>query len=251
MTNQKMTDVQRELAEKNIDLAHHLALSAWRLSPHTQDKDEVVAAAYEGLVNAAARFDPSRADIKDGVADISGAFAGYARQKINGAIMDWQRKRDHVPKRTRRAYKELQGHGLGDAKRSAQELSDLTGMPEDKIRMVISAVEHMPVPIHIEVDAEESPSMVQRGVAVGGWAAEPAESRDVEEQALATSIQDAVVEVFDALPDLQQLVIAMRYYEGLDLTTISTLVEVRLAAVRAAHAEGLLALHAAMVRQAS
>ena len=241
---EKMTDEQRELVEKNIDLAHHLALSAWRLAPHTQEKDEVVASAYEGLVNAAIKFDPSKADVVDGVPDLSGAFAGYARQKINGSIMDGQRKRDYVPRRTRRAYKELIAEGYGSG-RSPQELSDLTGMSVEKVRLIISAVEHSPVSL---TPADEGDGKTSGSA---GFTTEVRDRREVEDQALESQIKDAVVGVFDGLDDLQQVVIALRYYSGLDLTAISSLIDVKLSHVRSAHTEGLLALHSAMVYMAS
>jgi len=229
------------LVETNINLAHHLALTAWRRNTHRQEKDEVVAAAYEGLVKAALIFDPSRANVIDGVPDTAGAFAGFARQKINGAILDWQKRNDHVPRRHRSTYKELQslGHGQG---RSPSELSDLTGLPEEQVRMLIRAVEAPPLSLaRDENTAEEFHDSEWSTVAPGS----------VEGSVLEGQIKDVVVDVFDDLQPLQQLVLALRYYEGMDLTSISVLLDVRISSIRAAHAEGLLMMHAAMVEAAS
>lgn len=238
-----LTDSQRELVEKNLDLAHHLALATWRRNPHIQDKDEIVAVAYEGLVTAASRFDPSRADVNDGVPDLTGAFSGYARRRIQGSILDWQRKRDHVPKRQRSTYKELQalGHGQG---RSPLELSDLTGMPVARIKMIISAVESPVLSLTGEnSELEHSRDTYQWDL--------PTSTDLVESDAMEDAIISCVVSAWDDLPDLQRLVIAMRYYAGLDLITVAQEIGVRLSSVREAHAEGLLFLHSAMVREAS
>lgn len=241
-----LSDVQRALVEKNLDLAHHLALAIWRRNPHIQDKDEIVAVAYEGLVTAASRFDPSRADVVNGVPDLTGAFSGYARRRIQGSILDWQRKRDHVPKRQRSTYKELQafGHGQG---RSPLELSDLTGMPIDRIKMIIRAVES-PV---LSMTRDDTHDLEESGALRATQWDMPTASDIVESDAMEDAIISCVVSAWDALPDLQRLVIAMRYYAGLDLITVAQETGVRLSSVRAAHAEGLLFLHAAMVREAS
>lgn len=244
---QKMTEVQRTLVVQNLDLAHHLALAIWRKYPN-QDKEEIVAVAYEGLVDAALRFDPSRANLVDDVPDVAGAFAGFARRRINGAILDWQRRRDHVPRRQRAAYKDLQreGHGTG---RSPEELSVLTGMPTDRVRTLIAAVEHTTIPLARTV----SGSMLEdQGLyGPGEYEMDLASEQGVEEQVLEVRIRETVVEVYDGLSDLQRLVIALRYYEGLDLTAIATTVGVSLTQVRSAHMEALDRLHTAMVHEAS
>lgn len=236
-----LTPIQRDLVEKNLDLAHHLALTVWRRNQDAIDKAEIISVAYEGLTLAASRFDPERAEIKDGIPDIEGAFSGYARRRINGIILDWQRSRDHVPRRQRSTYKELQSHGYGDG-RTASELADLTGLEETKIRLVVAAVEHAPVAFMDVPRDEEEP------VAGGAWLSS---TDHVEETALASRIQEIVTATFDSLTDFQRLVIALRYYEGEDLTTIATVLETTLSNVRVAHSEAILFLHAAMVSEAS
>lgn len=238
-----LTSEQRALVEKNLDLAHHLALSVWRRNQQAIDKSEIISVAYEGLTLAASRFDPSRAEIKDGVPDIDGAFSGYARRRINGIILDWQRSKDHVPRRQRSTYKELQSHGYGDG-RTASELADLTGLEETKIRLVVAAVEHEPVSLWATFP--DDPDFPYRDNVVA-----KTHAGDVEASALASRIQEIVTATFDSLTDFQRLVIALRYYEGEDLTTIATVLETNLSTVRVAHSEAILFLHAAMVSEAS
>jgi RNA polymerase sigma factor (sigma-70 family) len=238
-----LTPAQRELVEKNLDLAHHLALTAWRRNPQAIDRAEIISVAYEGLTLAASRFDPARAEIKDGRPDVSGAFSGYARRRINGIIMDWQRSRDHVPRRQRSTYKELQQHGYGTG-RTPSELADLTGMEEDRIRLVVAAVEAEPIPlIYAPTTMEAGRTEVEM--------TQHLPTPEVEAIALVSRIGEVVIATFDSLSDFQRLVIALRYYEGEDLTTIATVLETTLTQVRVAHSEALLHLHAAMVFEAS
>lgn len=239
---ERLTAEQRELVSKNLDLAHHLASVAWRKYPGRDrvDNDYFVSEAYEGLIKAAQRFDPSRANVVDGQADLRGAFSGFARQYINGAIMENQRSLDHVPKRTRRSYKELQGHGHGRG-RSVPELSDLTGLEENKIRLIVAAVEQMPA--SLDAENEQGPLMDRTADSGMGSA--------TETTVLVNKIQEAFIAQWETLPEIQQVVIAMRYYEGLSLAAISEILEIRVALVRAEHTEALDVLHSAMIREAS
>lgn len=251
METPQLTDAQRELVTKNLDLAHHLALVVWRSRPHHVDRDEIIAVAYEALVTAAYRFDPSRANVVDGVADVAGAFAGYARRRINGAILDWQRREDHVPRRHRTVYKELQALGL-QAGRPLDELSVLTGMPVERLRAIIAAVEVMPVtltpPSHPAIAHEGAQSKNERLTGFARPVALP--SDNVEDMAMEARIKQAVVEVFDALTQPQRVIIALRYYEGMDLPAVAATLGMSLTTTRSMHAEALLRIHEAMVHEA-
>lgn len=234
MSEQKLNSSQNELIEKNINLAHYIALDYWRRNKQNIEKDEVVTVAYLGLVNAAIRFDPTRPDIKKEDLENGKAFAGFARVKINGAILDWQRTQDHVPKRQRRIYKELQSLGHGEG-RTPEELSQLTGMEQEKIRAIIHAVETRDVSIHNSTDHDGNTTDV-----------EIADENHVEIGVLTNSIQRAVIFAFEDLTDIQQMVIVLRYYRGLDLQQISAELGISTLNARTNHWEALAILHAAM-----
>lgn len=237
-----LTPEQRDHVEANVGLAQHLAWDATRRNP-VLDPYDALSVAYEALVRCVQRFDPTRADEnEEGVKDIAGAFSGYARTRISGAILDFQRSRDHVPRRQRSTYKMLKSLGYG-AGRSLPELADLTGMPEDRIRLIVAAVEAPPIPLHAEVlEGTADSTYVHERIAP---------SPSVESTALESRIKGAVAGAFDLLTDFQQLVIALRYYEGQDLRSISEILGTGLSRVRTEHSEALLCLHEAMVREAS
>lgn len=242
MTSTQMTPQQRRLVEENIGLARHIAWDACRRSP-SLDSEDALSVAYEALVSVAARFDPEQADVQDdGTRDVAGAFAGYARRRIAGAILDWQRGRDHVPRRLRTLYKTFQRHGLG-AGMSMHEVAERTGLSVDKVRHIVAAVESSPVSLHSGEDEETGAPL---------WEAEhAATSEELEASALTARIQQTVISAYDDLSPLQQVIIAMRYYEGMDLTTVAAEVGASLTTVRVAHSEALLRLHEAMVMEAS
>lgn len=234
----QLTPEQKALVEKNLGLAQYLALNIWRQSRQEMEKHEVVAIGYQGLCTAALKFDPSMMS-PETVAS-GKAFAGFARQRIVGAIMDWQRTRDHVPRRQRRAYKNLQLVGLGTG-RSAEQLSDITGMPIDKIREITRAVEATSVSLDSPPDYWDDTQ----------YAVELTTHQDVEGSILENNIMSSLAQTLEQLPELQQVVIALRYYEGHELIYIAGFLGIRLATIREAHSEAVLAIHDVMLKEAS
>jgi len=78
-----------------------------------------------------------------------------------------------------------------------------------------------------------------------------ADETTTEASALVSSIQDRVADTFRELTPIQRSVLVLRYYQGLDLTTISIDLEVSINTVRVAHREAIEVLHSAMRSAAS
>lgn len=80
----RSTAARNRLVEEYLPLVHKLAeIMARRLWPRVS-ADELASAGYDGLIAAVSSFDPGR-----GV-----KFETYCRQRIVGAIRDWQREID-------------------------------------------------------------------------------------------------------------------------------------------------------------
>ena len=80
----RSVDARNRLVEHYVPLVHKLAeIIARRLWPRVS-ADELASAGYDGLIAAVSSFDPKR-----GV-----KFETYCRQRIVGAIRDWQREID-------------------------------------------------------------------------------------------------------------------------------------------------------------
>lgn len=85
------------LLSKHLGLVHHVARQVMRTSPSHAEFDELVSAGTIGLMNAVDNFEPER-----GL-----AFSTFAAPRIRGAILDDLRRRDHVPRSTRRRQREM------------------------------------------------------------------------------------------------------------------------------------------------
>lgn len=239
-----MLDATRAaLVQKNVALARFLARMVYERNRSELDLDEVTSIAYQGLVTAALRWDPEGQAIdEEGLRETakhpSGrAFAGFARQRIIGEILDWQRRRDHVQRSFRTLYKALVAAGFTgsfDQGPTAADLAAALGVDEERIRRVVYAVHASPVSVETVQDETQ--------VSHAGY--------DFEASAMETTIKQAVVVALQQLPTVQRHVIALRYYRGWEFQAIAVELGVSLPIVREAHSEAVITLHSAMRRRA-
>lgn len=226
----RLTKEQSWLVEKNIELAHYLARIVWRRNPNGIDIEEVVSVAYTGLIKAARRWDPVGRVIRPEDLENGRAFAGFARQRILGSIMDWQRSVDHVQRSYRGVYKSLQVVGYRRG-RTLEEAAVLADVDIDKARAVARAVESPAVSLEAVTDL---------------YGVDPQSDEDVESSALTTTVLNAVVTTLQELSPLQQTVVALRYYSGLEPSAIAREIGVSPLVIKQAHGEAVLRIHEAM-----
>lgn len=238
--DERLTEEQRRLVEGGVELAAFLAKMLWEKNTDQMDLREVTSVAFQGLVSATLKWDPETYEKTQETLDNGKAFGAFARRRIIGAVIDYQRRSDHVPRRQRRTYKDLQERGLGNG-RSHEQLAEITGLDLKKIRAITHAVEATSVSLDTDPQDWEG----------GLHPNEKAGSHNVESSALENALMEAVVEVFQSLPPLEQGVVALRYYQGHELPAIAALLGVRLSVVREAHSEAILRIHEVMLHHAS
>lgn len=237
----QLTIEQKRLVEKNLGLAQKISHDYVEHSS-TYELEDIVSAAYQGLIRAAQTFDPHASFIRSGDVENGKAFAGYARLKINGAILDWQKANDYVQRSHRRIYKQIQSLGFGKdrSRKDLQWFSDQLGIPTEKITQAIQAVDNPALSIHSEFDfSEDDEEHTYANM-------RPSED-DVEKSYFAQSVQDSVAEAISAMPVLHQTIIAMRYYGHYELQQIALELGVSLSVIRDTHSEAILITHQAMV----
>lgn len=151
------------LVERHLPLVEQVVLRVSGSFPRFVDRTELVSAGMLGLVEAADRFDFDR-----GV-----PFAGYAVQRIRGAVLDVARSADWSPRATRHLARRVEDvtqelareHGCGPddeqiAQRLDVEISELRRMRERINLGMVRALDSRQ-----ELDrAEDDDSMVDRTV---------------------------------------------------------------------------------------
>jgi len=83
--------LRNELAEQYVGIVYKLARRMKGRVPHNIAEDELVSAGFEGLLEAIRTFDPGR-----GV-----KFGTYCPGRIRGAMLDYLRRQDFLPRLTR------------------------------------------------------------------------------------------------------------------------------------------------------
>lgn len=226
----QLTEYQNRLIRENVDLAHYLAQLTWARNPDMLDIDELVSAAHQGLIKAAVKFDPSM--VNEGSTEQK-AFAGYARQRIRGAMLDWMRDQDHVPRNKRISYKTFQKAGLGSGK-SIEEIADITNTPVEKVKNIVRVVEAT----SFSLDSEYLPAeLVHEGT--------------VESTASENRMRAAMIAQWGALSQLQQAIVTLRYYRGMEFPAIAIELGQRLGLIRQEHEDAVLILHTALKHSVS
>ena len=236
---ERLTSEQYKLVRDNAPLAKFLARKRWEMAPSALDYDELVSLANQGLVTAAIRWRAySEENNLPEEAIVAGeGFSIFSRKRIIGSILDWQKRdADHVPRSYRTDYKIVQRAGYPDKVKNHTALANITGLTVDRIKLVIAAVERMPVSFHEMVDDEGN-------VAIN----EPVSTHNVEQSVLLSTVGNAVADRVSKLSEFQQVVLALRYLEGFQLQEIAEELEMSLTNVREAHNEAIVAVRDAMV----
>lgn len=190
-----------ELIERHLPLVEHVVLRVAGNFPAFVDRSELISAGTMGLVEAALRFDLDR-----GV-----PFAGYAHQRIRGAVLDVARSADWMPRSMRRLARE--------AADATQELAAAHGgAPSDEV-----LADRLGVAVS---DLQRLRAQVERGVARGLDSRQELDRRedsdelvDRTEPELVERLEDAELHGYlraglDSLPERHRMIVVGLYLEG-------------------------------------
>lgn len=231
MSTPPLTSDQNHLIETHVALAQRIANRFWHKTGGAVEMDELLSVAYQGLTTAALRFDENYRPPNDPAYVPFLAFGPFARVRITGAIQDWLRAIDHVPRRQRKTYKDIRDLPQG---RPVEETAAMLGISPDRVRAVVLAVESPPVSLEsIEGDVSHHTGS------------------NTETDAAARAIQRAMAACVSEMPSFKKSVVVMRYYLGLDFSRISAELGSSLSSVKVAHQEAVLDIHSVMLSAAS
>lgn len=167
--------------------------------PSSVELDDLVSIGTMGLIDAAERYD----------AEICNSFAGYARIRVQGAIVDALRKADWVPRSVRNRARNIHSaksvlqRRLGRAP-SRKELAKALDMEPAKLDTY-----HRDANILTLVSMEESRSESDQRIAD----TLPSETASPALVAVHQSVRDRVALAIASLPERDQQIVQMYYYE--------------------------------------
>jgi RNA polymerase sigma factor FliA len=203
------------------------------LPSHVEDAD-LISYGLVGLIGAIERFEPERG-IK---------FETFAMTRIRGSIIDELRSLDWVPRSVRSRAREIEvaqaklEHELQRAP-SEQELAAKLNMSEDELQSSLLEIANSSVYALDELwtvsDSSGDQVSLLDTIADDG-SADP-------QEALATSeVKERLTEAIGGLPEREQLVVALYYYENLTLREIGEVLGVTESRVSQLHTKAVMRL---------
>jgi len=209
------------------------------LPSHVDDAD-LISYGLMGLIGAIERFDPERG-IK---------FETFAMTRIRGAIIDELRSLDWVPRSVRSRAREIEAaqvkleHELQRAPSEA-ELAAKLGVDEEELQASLLEIANSSVYALDELWTVSDSSGDQ--VSLLDTISDP-RADDPQESLDSSEIKDRLTEAIASLPEREQLVVALYYYENLTLREIGEVLGVTESRVSQLHTKAVMRLKSHLQR---
>jgi RNA polymerase sigma factor for flagellar operon FliA len=203
------------------------------LPSHVDDAD-LISYGLMGLIGAIERFEPERG-IK---------FETFAMTRIRGAIIDELRSLDWVPRSVRSRAREIEAaqskleHELQRAPSEA-ELAQKLGITEEELQSSLLEIHNSSVYALDELWTVSDSSGDQ--VSLLDTISDP-RADDPQESLASSEIKDRLTEAIGSLPEREQLVVALYYYESLTLREIGEVLGVTESRVSQLHTKAVMRL---------
>jgi RNA polymerase sigma factor for flagellar operon FliA len=203
------------------------------LPSHVDDAD-LISYGLMGLIGAIERFEPERG-IK---------FETFAMTRIRGAIIDELRSLDWVPRSVRSRAREIEAaqatleHQLQRAPSEA-ELAAKLGVSEDELQTSLLEIANSSVYALDELWTVSDSSGDQ--VSLLDTISDP-RAEDPQESLASSEIKDRLTDAIATLPEREQLVVALYYYENLTLREIGEVLGVTESRVSQLHTKAVMRL---------
>src|SRR5919107_1849119 len=190
------------------------------LPSHVEDAD-LISYGLVGLIGAIERFEPERG-IK---------FETFAMTRIRGAIIDELRSLDWVPRSVRSRAREIEA--------VQAELADKLNMTEEELQSALLEIANSSVYALDELwtvsDSSGDQVSLLDTIADEGAA-------DPQEALASNEVKDRLTEAIGSLPEREQLVVALYYYENLTLREIGEVLGVTESRVSQLHTKAVMRL---------
>ena len=203
------------------------------LPSHVEDAD-LISYGLMGLIGAIERFDPERG-IK---------FETFAMTRIRGAIIDELRSLDWVPRSVRSRAREIEAaqskleHQLQRAP-TEQELAAKLDISEDELQSSLLEIANSSVYALDELWTVSDSSGDQ--VSLLDTISDP-RADDPQESLASSEVKDRLTDAIASLPEREQLVVALYYYENLTLREIGEVLGVTESRVSQLHTKAVMRL---------
>ena len=225
---------KEELIEKYLPLVRFIAIKIYRRLPPGVDLESLIHSGVVGLLEAFERFDPKRCV----------EFEVYARYRIHGEVIQCLRSLDWVPRSVRSRAREIEAaqskleHELQRAPSEA-ELAAKVGLTEEELQTSLLEIANSSIYALDELWTISDSS--GDSVSLLDTISDP-RADDPQESLASSEVKDRLTEAIGSLPEREQLVVALYYYENLTLREIGEVLGVTESRVSQLHTKAVMRL---------
>jgi RNA polymerase sigma factor for flagellar operon FliA len=230
---------RQELVQKYAKIVKYVAGRMAIGLPHYVEFSDLMSAGLLGLIQAIDNFDHLRG-IK---------FETYAIPRIRGAILDELRSQDWFPRSLRRKAKQLEEAFSSLEARlgrpaTNQEVADALQIDVGDLDGILGEVA---VATIMSLDADTSSEDSEQSNSLGDHLADP-RAEDIERTLAAQEMRELIARRLAELPDKEQLVLVLYYYEELTLKEIGEILDVTESRVCQIHTKAIMRLRGKVQR---
>lgn len=200
--NQNLKYSQDELALQYLPAVKAMAYRLKERLPSSVEFGDLISIGTEELIKVARRYDSS----------INDSFWGYAKIRVNGAMLDYLRNLDVLSRSSRKLVKAIDAEvtkylNEHDCEPDDEYLAEVLGEDVEKIKEAkIASDIYALVPIDEQYNAIEGDNVLVQ----------------VEKEEL----MDMIAKILDKLPKRDQMVVQLYYFEELSLSEISDILNI-------------------------
>ena len=218
--------LRNDIVLKNMGLVRACAMSMRNMYIKFSEPEDVVNEGVLALMDAIESFDPSK----------GAKFETYATIKIKGAIIDYIRKQDWVPRNIRKFAKQLDKansmlYNLNGRAPSNAELAEQLGVSEERLLKNMADCSGAIVLSFEELLYEDNID-------------EPAMDNPTDGALLRNEMRKVIAEAIEELRDKERQVVILYYYKNLKYSDIAKVLGVTEGRVCQIHAKAILGLKA-------
>ncbi len=217
---------------------NHLASKYSYLGQPVLSKEDLVSAGLIGLIEAYHRFDPSK----------KVNFRTYAEYRIKGAILDEIRKIDIIPRSVREKTSELEEKvkdlylKLGRMPEE-EEIAEALGMTLTEYQKLLENIKGISF-IDIEALKQRMPELEEEDLFE--FLADTSSQNDPVENYTLKDLTEKLASALDLLSEKERLVLALYYYEDLNMKEIAKVLGYTEGRISQLHQQALIKLRTIM-----